>query len=212
MCVSLKEALRKCLRGGKCGNITSCVCLHARLLVTLLQRLINIHRAGLRSRRVHDGAFWCWSSLAPRLTSCRNIFKDLRLKRADKERHKFRNIPNSCSACTRSLAFLQTGHSREEKGEVELKSGLKCAGGLTLGCPVGTYENRRGPWKWGSSRCAHSSLNESVCQEWVFTMHGRTLALLAAPRVSLISLSLEAQCERIFRGGLRGCKHSVLAH
>lgn len=96
---------------------------------------------------------------------------------------------------THSLTFLETGLSRGKRG-VELKSGLKWAGGLTLGCPVGTYKYRRGPWKWGSLRCAHSSLNKSVCQEWVFTMHGRTLALLRTSRVSLISLSLEGLCER----------------
>lgn len=35
----------------------------------------------------------------------------------------------------------------------------------------------------GSLRCAHSSLNESVCQKWVFTMHGRTLPLFRTSRV-----------------------------
>lgn len=36
-CVRLRRKLwEECLRGGKCGNITSCVCLHARLLLTLL--------------------------------------------------------------------------------------------------------------------------------------------------------------------------------
>lgn len=83
---------------------------------------------------------------------------------------------NSYPACIPSLVFLETGYLRKKRRS-RIKAGqrLKWALGLTLGCPVGTYKDRRGPWKWGSLRCAHSSLNESVCQEWVFTMHGSAL-------------------------------------
>lgn len=58
-------------------------------------------------------------------------------------------------------------------------------------------------------RCVHSSLNESVCQECVFTVHGRTLALFRTSRASLISLSLAGFSERRLSGEVEenSCKH-----
>lgn len=62
--------------------------------------------------------------------------------------------------------------------------------------PSALIKIEEAPESGGSLRCAHSSLNESVCQEWVFTMHGRTLALSRTSRVSLNS------SERSLGGGL----------
>lgn len=145
-CVRLRWKFSKqCLQGGKCCNITSCVCLHARLLLTLSlifteppgssadSTQMMVFSRGLKGRKGSATQ----SSTLPHILQEHFQSASAVLKCADKGElccHKFSNIPQLLPSMYSliSVSWNRALEGKKKKRVVELKSRAKAQMSLGL--------------------------------------------------------------------------------